>query len=127
MRARGRWTWCLVVLTLLGLTGCTDIYWDVRDMVKFWDPPSQYTIGLRNKELGDYRGAIIAFRDFIKQHPKSKLVPWAFLHMADCLERQQPPLTASAISGYERLIKEYPDSEAAKFAKEWRDMLTASK
>lgn len=102
----------------LSVAGCSvfkDIGWGVKDLVT--GPPDKFTLGLRHQEVGRYQEAMSAFNAFTKASPKDDLVPWAKLHVGQCLEGLGEKELAH--DSYKRLIAEYPGTEAAKFAKDF--------
>ncbi|PWN08147.1 tetratricopeptide repeat protein [Rhodohalobacter mucosus] len=62
-------------------------------------------------QAGDYDAAVREFRQYLRITNNQELVPDAYFNMADAFQRTDD--IDGAISAYETLINEYPDSERA--------------
>lgn len=72
----------------------------------------------------EYAEAIAAYADFLHLHPKNDAIPYVLYQIGECYykqllseDRDQTP-TRQAISAYQQLLKEHPDSTYADTAKE---------
>lgn len=70
---------------------------------------------------GDCQAAIEQFQAYINESPESKLVPYAWFHIAECYVKMGDK--AKAIETYNAVISKYPDSEPAEWAKKDLEML----
>ncbi len=67
-----------------------------------------YDAAQGQRRIGNYQGAIVAFQNFIKQYPKSNLVPRAQYWIGDSYFNLRD--FKLAIASQQTLIKTYPDS-----------------
>jgi tol-pal system protein YbgF len=67
-----------------------------------------YEAAQGERRVGNYQGAIVAFQNFIKQHPKSILAPRAQYWIGDSYFNLRD--FRQAITSQQALIKTYPDS-----------------
>ena len=67
-----------------------------------------YEAAQGQRRIGNYQGAIVAFQNFIKQHPKSNLAPRAQYWIGDSYFNLRD--FKLAIASQQALIKTYPDS-----------------
>ena len=67
-----------------------------------------YEAAQSQRRLGNYQGAIVAFQNFINQHPKSTLAPRAQYWIGDSYFNLRD--FKLAISSQQALLKSYPDS-----------------
>ena len=72
----------------------------------------------------EYAEAIAAYADFLQLHPKNDAIPYVMYQIGECYykqllseDRDQTP-TRRAISAFQRLLKEHPNSTYANTAKE---------
>jgi outer membrane protein assembly factor BamD len=72
----------------------------------------------------EYAEAIAAYAEFLQLHPKNDAIPYVLYQIGECYykqllseDRDQTP-THRAISAFQRLLKEHPDSTYANTAKE---------
>ena len=72
----------------------------------------------------EYAEAVAAYADFLQLHPKNDAIPYVLYQIGECYykqllseDRDQTP-TRQAISAYQRLLKEQPNSTYANTAKE---------
>ena len=72
----------------------------------------------------EYAEAIAAYADFLQLHPKNDAIPYVLYQIGECYyeqllseDRDQTP-TRRAISAFQRLLKEHPNSTYADTAKE---------
>jgi outer membrane protein assembly factor BamD len=72
----------------------------------------------------EYAEAIAAYVDFLQLHPKNDAIPYVLYQIGECYykqllseDRDQTP-TRQAISAFQRLLKEHPESTYANTAKE---------
>ena len=72
----------------------------------------------------EYAEAIAAYADFLQLHPKNDAIPYVLYQIGECYykqllseDRDQTP-TRLAISAFQRLLKEHPNSTYANTAKE---------
>ena len=72
----------------------------------------------------EYAEAIAAYADFLQLHPKNDAIPYVLYQIGECYykqllseDRDQTP-TRQAISAFQRLLKEHPNSTYADTAKE---------
>lgn len=77
---------------------------------------AQYWLGSAFYAQRDYRNAISAQSQVVKHHADSSQAPEAMLNIASCYMEMKDKKTAKKT--LERLIARYPQSEAAKTAKE---------
>jgi outer membrane protein assembly factor BamD len=71
----------------------------------------------------EYAEAIAAYADFLQLHPKNDAIPYVLYQIGECYykqllseDRDQTP-TRQAISAFQRLLKEHPNSTYADTAK----------
>ncbi|MEO7725837.1 MAG: tol-pal system protein YbgF, partial [Burkholderiales bacterium] len=67
-----------------------------------------YEAAQGHRRVGNYQGAIVAFQNFIKQHPKSNLAPRAQYWIGDSYFNLRD--FKLAIGSQQALLKTYPDS-----------------
>jgi tol-pal system protein YbgF len=79
-------------------------------------PAAQYWIGSAHYALKDYKSAIAAHRTLIERYGDSPRVPDALLSMAESQVQLGDRKAANATLA--RIIKDFPDTEAAKIARE---------
>lgn len=79
-------------------------------------PAAQYWIGSAYYALKDYKSAIAAHRTLTEKYADSPRVPDALLSMAE--SQVQLGDRKSANATLNRIIKEFPDTESAKIARE---------
>ena len=79
-------------------------------------PAAQYWIGSAQFALKDYKAAVAAHQSLVDRYPESARVPDALLSMAE--SQVQLGDRKSANRTLTRIIKEYPEAEAARVAKE---------
>jgi tol-pal system protein YbgF len=79
-------------------------------------PAAQYWIGSAHYALKDYKSAIAAHRLLVDRYVDSPRVPDALLSMAESQVQLNDRKAANATLA--RIIKEFPDTEAAKIARE---------
>lgn len=77
---------------------------------------AQYWLGSAFYAQRDYRNAISAQSQVVKHHADSSQAPEALLNIASCYMELKDKMTAKKT--LERLVARYPNSEAAKTAKE---------
>jgi len=77
---------------------------------------AQFFLGSSFYALRDYRNAISAQMVVVKLHPGSERAPDAMLNMASSYTELKDKISAKKM--LERLVAQYPNSEAAKTAKE---------
>ena len=72
----------------------------------------------------EYAEAIAAYADFLQLHPKNDAIPYVLYQIGECYykqllseDRDQTP-TRRAITAFQRLLKEHPNSTYANTAKE---------
>ena len=90
--------------------------------------PKPYVPGFSDAKdrmaAGDCQAAIEQFQAYINEAPDSKLVPYAWFHIAECYlkmgEKQK------AIETYNAVIANFPDSEPAEWSKKDLEMLEKS-
>jgi tol-pal system protein YbgF len=70
-----------------------------------------YEAAQGQRRVGNYQGAIVAFQNFIKQHPKSNLAPRAQYWIGDSYFNLRD--FKLAIGSQQTLLKTYPDSPTA--------------
>jgi len=85
-------------------------------------PAAQYWIGSAYYAIKDYKSAIAAHRTLVERYVDSPRVPDALLSMAE--SQVQLGDRKSANATLNRIIKEFPETEAAKIA---RDRLPATR
>jgi len=85
-------------------------------------PAAQYWIGSAYYAIKDYKSAIAAHRTLVERYADSPRVPDALLSMAE--SQVQLGDRKSANATLNRVIKEFPETEAAKIA---RDRLPATR
>ena len=85
-------------------------------------PAAQYWIGSAHYAIKDYKSAIAAHRTLVERYADSPRVPDALLSMAE--SQVQLGDRKSANATLSRIIKEFPETEAAKIA---RDRLPATR
>jgi len=79
-------------------------------------PAAQYWIGSAHYALKDYKSAIAAHRTLVERYTDSPRVPDALLSMAE--SQVQLGDRKSANATLSRIIKEFPETEAAKIARD---------
>lgn len=79
-------------------------------------PAAQYWIGSAYYAIKDYKSAIAAHRTLVERYADSPRVPDALLSMAE--SQVQLGDRKSANATLSRIIKEFPETEAAKIARE---------
>lgn len=79
-------------------------------------PAAQYWIGSANYALKDYKGAIAAHQLVVDRYPDSARVPDALLSIAE--SQVQLGDRRAANRTLTRIIKDFPESEASKLARE---------
>lgn len=67
-----------------------------------------YEAAQNQRRIGNYRGAIVAFQNFITQYPKSELAPRAQYWIGDSYYNLRD--FKSAITHQQKLVGSYPDS-----------------
>lgn len=72
------------------------------------DENDAYERAQAQRRIGNYQGAITAFQEFIKKHPKSALAPRAQYWTGDSYFNLRD--YKSAIASQQRLVEVYPDS-----------------
>lgn len=97
----------------------------VRFLEKFplsvYTPFVQYQNGRMLHLLGKNEEAVIALSDFCKQHYDDELYPLALFWIAECFYDEYNFDTAKGL--YERLTKDFPNSEKAKDAEYKLDLI----
>ncbi len=101
-------------------------YTDLKD----WYPFSRYAILAELKiadshfHLEEYEEAILAYEEFERMHPKNEAVPYVVFQIGMCwfnqidtIDRDNLPASKS-LEIFNRLIKQHPDSEYIKKAKD---------
>lgn len=79
-------------------------------------PAAQYWIGSAHYALKDYKSAIAAHRALVERYAESPRVPDALLSIAESQVQLGDRKSANATLA--RIIKDHPDTEAAKIARE---------
>jgi tol-pal system protein YbgF len=79
-------------------------------------PSAHYWIGNAYYALKDYRNAISSQQVVIDRHADTPRAPEALLNIA--ASQQELNQRTNARTTLQRVIKEYPDSESAKVARE---------
>ena len=83
-----------------------------ENVEKSWAPNLAFTSARINMRFFRYKVAAIIFKKGIRTFPKSKEVPDAMFHMAQCYSKGGDPKTAQKV--YEVFLEKYPKHR-------WRD------
>jgi len=79
-------------------------------------PEARYRLGEVAYNSKNYPLAVLRFQEVIDSNKKSKWAPWAMLRQGEAFDAQGQKDNAELF--YEELVKKWPDSDAAKEAKE---------
>jgi tol-pal system protein YbgF len=72
---------------------------------------------------GDFKTAVLRFDDVVNRYPSGNKAPDALYRQGEALMRMGPGYGSAAGKAFERVLKEYPDSERAKEAKRQLQLL----
>ncbi|MBW2410945.1 MAG: outer membrane protein assembly factor BamD [Deltaproteobacteria bacterium] len=100
------------------------------EKLKDWFPFSRYAI-LAELKIGDahykleqYEEAIFAYEEFEKLHPRNEAIPYVIYQIGRCyfdridtIDRDQMPAREAAET-FQRLIKQFPNDQYARLAKD---------
>ncbi len=100
------------------------------EKLKDWFPFSRYAI-LAELKIGDahykleqYEEAIFAYEEFEKLHPRNEAIPYVIYQIGRCyydridtIDRDQMP-AQEAVETFQRLIKQFPNDQYARLAKD---------
>ena len=100
------------------------------EKLKDWFPFSRYAI-LAELKIGDahyklkqYEEAIFAYEEFEKLHPRNEAIPYVIYQIGRCyfdridtIDRDQMP-AREAVETFQRLIKQFPNDQYARLAKD---------
>lgn len=67
---------------------------------------------------GDYRVAVLRFNDVVRVYPNGNKAPDALYRQGESLLQLGPGFYEAAKSAFEKVLKDYPDSDRAKQAKQ---------
>jgi tol-pal system protein YbgF len=74
-------------------------------------------------QQGNYKKAILRFDDVVTRYPNGNKAADALYREGEALLRLGPAYTTAARKAFERVVKEYPDSERAAEAKQQLELL----
>lgn len=72
---------------------------------------------------GDYKNAVLRFDDVVRNYPTGNKAPEALYRQGEALLKLGPNFTKAARRAFERVVKEYPESETAAQARKQLEAL----
>ena len=100
--------WGLLALTALVAYGCVSS-----------GPKMPFESARDMQEDGAYADAIVAYQQYISEHPEGKAAPFAQYEIAKCQEASG--MAGEAKIAFDKVVSDYPDSAPAGWVKEDRD------